>query len=439
MALTLNRRSQRGVFVLVLSTILALTLSLSGPAEAAKKKPVTQPARDASIIIDYATGRVLAESNADEPRYPASLTKMMTLYLLFDALQHKQVSLSTPFKVSSHAAAQAPSKIGIAPGRTLTVEEAIHALTIKSANDIAVVVGENLGGSEPAFAQLMTQQARRMGMSRTTFANASGLPNSRQKTTARDLATLSRALIHDFPQFYHYFSDTEATVAGVRITTHNHLMLSYDGMDGLKTGFIGASGFNLASSAVRDGRRLVGVVMGGPTANIRDKQMAQLLDASWNKVGTSPSLPVTQMASAAPAAAVPLPVERAQSTIDETVARQAPAPQLRSFDVASADTSIVMPPPRPVGSFDAEVDDPYMIQIGAFGDRASGNSALDTAHRKVATLGAFEPKVVPGKLKSGKYIYRARFIGLNQAEALQACRQLKRVGNDCLVMKDDQG
>lgn len=438
MALTLNRRSQRGVFVLILSTILALSLSLAGPAEAAKKKPVAQPRRDASIIVDFATGRVLEESNADEPRYPASLTKMMTLYLLFDALENKQVSLSTPFKVSSHAAAQAPSKIGLAPGRTLTVEEAIHALTIKSANDIAVVVSENLGGSEPAFAQLMTQQARRMGMSRTTFANASGLPNSRQKTTARDLVTLSRALIHDFPQYYHYFSDTEATVAGVRITTHNHLMLSYDGMDGLKTGFIGASGFNLASSAVRDGRRLVGVVMGGPTANIRDKQMAKLLDASWNKVGTSPSLPVTQMASAAPSA-VPLPVERAQSTIDEKVAVQAPAPQPKSFDLASIDSSIVMPPPRPVGSFDAEVDDPYMIQIGAFGDRTSGNSALDTAHRKVASLGAFEPKVVPGKLKSGKYIYRARFIGLNQAEAQQACRQLKRVGSDCLVMKDDQG
>lgn len=220
-------------------------------------------AKYASIIINAQTGQVLWEKNADDRNYPASLTKMMTLYMLFDALEKGKTRMSATMPVSAHAAGQSPSKLGLKPGASLRVEDGIKALVTKSANDAAVVIAEFLGGSESSFAEMMTNQARRLGMSQTTFRNASGLPNLGQMSSARDMATLSMALQRNFPQYYHYFSLRAFDYNGTVIPTHNRVLLNYPGADGLKTGYIAASGFNLAASATRNGVRLVGVVFGG--------------------------------------------------------------------------------------------------------------------------------------------------------------------------------
>lgn len=260
-----------------LAVVIALTLGLllAGTAMA-QGNP-----RYAGIVIDAESHDVLYAENADDRRYPASLTKMMTLYLLFESLEDRRFSLSQTFGVSRTAAAMPATKLWLKAGDDLRVETAIEALVVRSANDVAVVVAEALGGSETRFAQLMTDKARDLGMRNTTFRNASGLPDNRQVTTARDMAMLSRRLMLDFPQFYHYFSLQSFTWRGKTVRGHNRLLASYPGADGLKTGFIRASGFNVATSAMRGNRRILSVVMGGYTSSSRDKHMADLLDRGF--------------------------------------------------------------------------------------------------------------------------------------------------------------
>jgi D-alanyl-D-alanine carboxypeptidase len=231
----------------------------------------------ASIVVDGNTGEVLQASNPDALRHPASLTKVMTLYLLFERLQAGKIKLDTPLKVSAHAAAQAPTKLGLKPGQTIAVEDAIKAVVTRSANDVAVAIAENLGGNEDTFARLMTQKARALGMSRTTYVNASGLPDDDQITTARDQALLGRATEDRFPRYYRYFSTASFVYHGERIRGHNHLLGSMAGVDGIKTGFTRASGFNLVTSVHRDGRYIIGVVLGGRSAFERDAHMRQLI------------------------------------------------------------------------------------------------------------------------------------------------------------------
>lgn len=238
-------------------------------------------AKYASIVIDAETGEVLHEANADDRNYPASLTKMMTLYLAFEALEQGRLELTTRLPVSKHAASRPPSKLGLAPGETISVRDVILALITKSANDAAVVMAEGIAGSESAFAQRMTAKARELGMTNTTFRNASGLPHREQVTTARDLAKLSQALLKRFPKYYRYFSTEDFAYKGVVYHNHNRLMSRFEGMDGIKTGFIRASGFNLAASAMRDNRRLIGIVMGGQSARSRDIHMAELLENAF--------------------------------------------------------------------------------------------------------------------------------------------------------------
>jgi D-alanyl-D-alanine carboxypeptidase len=261
--------------------VLALGLLLAGTAMA-QGNP-----RYAGIVIDADTHDVLYAENADERRYPASLTKMMTLYLLFEALEDRRFSLNQTFGVSRTAAAMPATKLWLKPGDSLRVETAIEALVVRSANDVAVVVAEALGGTESRFAQLMTDKARALGMHSTTFRNASGLPDDRQVTTARDMAMLSRRLMLDFPQYYHYFSRQSFTWRGKTVRGHNRLLASYPGADGLKTGFIRASGFNVATSAVRGDRRILSVVMGGYTSASRDKHMTNLLDRGFLRASLS--------------------------------------------------------------------------------------------------------------------------------------------------------
>ena len=246
----------------------------------------------ASMLVDGNNGSTLEESNADGLRHPASLTKVMTLYLLFERLEAGKIGLDTQLSVSEHAAEQSPTKLGLKPGQTISVQDAIKGVVTRSANDAAVVIAENLGGSENAFAQLMTQKARALGMSHTTYVNASGLPDDDQVTTARDQALLGRAIQDRFPRYYRFFSTTEFVFHGVTIHGHNHLLGSVNGVDGIKTGYIRASGFNLITSVHRDGRYIVGVVLGGRSAFERDAHMRALIEGNIRLASTQRSAPV---------------------------------------------------------------------------------------------------------------------------------------------------
>jgi D-alanyl-D-alanine carboxypeptidase (penicillin-binding protein 5/6) len=253
---------------LALSAGLALTTALVSVAPTVQAAPfnaMTSAPKYAAIVVDAKTGEVLYAKHADSPRYPASITKVMTLYLAFEALAAGKIKLDDPVVISPRAAAQAPTKLGLRPGDSLTVEQAMQALATKSANDIAVALAEKLGGSESRFAALMTLRAKELGMRNTHFANASGLPDSRQISTARDIAILSRAVMRDYPQYYRVFGTRQFHFRGQAMNNHNRLLGRMPGVDGLKTGFTNASGFNLAASAVQDGRRLIAVVLGGPS------------------------------------------------------------------------------------------------------------------------------------------------------------------------------
>jgi D-alanyl-D-alanine carboxypeptidase len=251
---------------------------------------LTDPEKDAALILDGETGRALYARNADALRHPASLTKMMTLYLLFEQLKNGQMTLATPIPVSWHAASQAPTKLYLRPGSAIPVDDAIKAVVVLSANDVAVAIAEALGGTEGQFAELMTAKARSWGMSHTFFHNASGLPDPQQITSAGDLAILARHLAYDFPQYFHYFSTYSFSYRGATHFTHDNLIGRYEGADGIKTGYTGASGFNLVSSVVRNGVHIIGVVMGGTTARRRDSEMVRLLDDTFAAVDRNPLL-----------------------------------------------------------------------------------------------------------------------------------------------------
>jgi D-alanyl-D-alanine carboxypeptidase len=266
--------SRPGLEQRLISLLIVLTVLVVAPAR-------TVEARYASIVIDSATGEVLEARNADDANRPASLAKMMTLYLAFQAMRQSWAGMEAVLPVSDRAAGQPPSKIGLVSGEQVTVRDLILALITKSANDAATTLAEGLAGSEPVFAERMTAMARQLGMSRTTFRNASGLPDPEQVTSARDLATLAHALWRDFPVEYRLFATEHFERQGTVYVNHNSLMAHFAGMDGIKTGYIRESGFNLVASAVRDGRRLIGVVMGGETAMARDAHMAQLLDDAF--------------------------------------------------------------------------------------------------------------------------------------------------------------
>lgn len=308
----------RSLFTATMIGAISLA-SVTSPVQAAKKNP-----RYAAFVIDANTGKTLFADSADEKRYPASLTKMMTIYMIFEAMQAGRINKKTKIPFSKYAASRPPTKIGVRAGQSITVEEAIMALITRSANDAAAAVGEYLGGSERRFAQMMTAKARRLGMRSTTFRNASGLPNSNQRTTARDMAMLGIALRQHYPQYYHYFGRSSFQFRGKRINGHNRLLGRIEGVDGIKTGYINASGYNLVSSVNRDGRRIVAVVMGGRSGSSRDAHMAQLIQAHLPKAtrsrrgsdalliarNNSPAAPVIAAAPSPLPRAVPLPAQR---------------------------------------------------------------------------------------------------------------------------------
>jgi D-alanyl-D-alanine carboxypeptidase len=250
-----------------------------------------QPAYS-SIVVDANSGAVMEAANADNPRHPASLTKIMTLYLLFERLEQNKIKLTTDLPVSARAAAQAPSKLDLKPGETIRVETAIRAIVTKSANDVAVIVAEALAGDEPGFASLMTEKARALGMTQTVYRNASGLPEPQQITTARDQAILGRAIQDRFPNYYHYFATRTFDFRGKSIRNHNHLLGTIDGVDGIKTGYIRDSGFNIVTSVRRANRHVVAVVFGGRTADARDARVRSLIDNNINIAAVKRTAPL---------------------------------------------------------------------------------------------------------------------------------------------------
>ncbi len=335
----------------LLSRILALILAVclvmthASDAEAKKRKRygkrqtisrsagVNDP-RYAAIIMNPVTGEIYHQRNADARRYPASLTKMMTLYLLFEALEQKKISLDGRMYVSDLASRQPQTNLALDPGDQIDVETAIKALVVRSANDVAIVVAEALGGDVESFAEQMTAKARALGMKSTTFRNPNGLPVSGQVTSARDMAKLGIALKRDFPTYYRYFSTLQFSHAGVTYYTHNRVMLRYAGVDGIKTGYIGTSGFNLVTSVVRGGRPLVGAVMGGGSGRWRDDRMIQLLDESYKVVAS-------RGASRGKMFAANLPLPKAGGKqgvgIADTGPIGAPTPELRVANIPESD------------------------------------------------------------------------------------------------------
>ncbi len=259
-------------------SLFIIALALNAPQTHAKSNP-----KYASIVMDAETGMILSQRYANKTLHPASLTKVMTLLLAFDALERGDIRLRDRVRFSRHAASMVPSKLGLPAGSSIRVEDAIYSLVTKSANDVAVALAEHLGGSEARFAQYMTGRAKGIGMNSTRFMNASGLHHKHQVTTARDMAKMARYIIRRYPKYYRYFSTRNFTYRGKTYRNHNRLMSSYAGMDGFKTGYINASGFNLIASAKRKGRRLVGVVFGGRTSKSRNAHMATILDAGFKK------------------------------------------------------------------------------------------------------------------------------------------------------------
>jgi D-alanyl-D-alanine carboxypeptidase len=381
------------VFPLLLA---GASIGASSPAFAAKY---------ASIVIDAKTGDVLSEYNADTVTYPASLTKMMTLYLTFDALERKQITLDQRFPVSAHAAAQEPTKLDLVPGETVAVRDLILGIVTQSANDAAVVLAEGLGGTEHGFAERMTRVAHAMGMEHTNYHNASGLPDPLQRTTARDIAILARHLYLDFPREYGYFATEDFKYRGVNYGNHNHLMSTFQGMDGIKTGFI------------RNQRRLIGVVMGGQSARARDIKMAGLLNAAF----AGRSLPENQLVASNAKPSTKLAAN--ESTLHTLAHHAAHAvANLSPISRAEAETPTRKP------------SEGWSIQVGAYRQQTAAAHAGATAlSRLPAERG--KPVVLVASRARKHTTYQARIIHLTQKQAQNACRVLRHAHRACAVLE----
>ena len=409
---------------LALASWLSLMMG-SAPAAAAPTPPFPE-SRYSAVVVDAQTGEVLFARRADSLRYPASVTKVMTLYLTFEALASGRVSLNDPVVISPKAASQ-----------SLTVSDAIQALAIKSANDVAVALAEKLGeGSERRFAAMMTLRARELGMVNTHFVNASGLPDSRQVSTARDLAILSRAVLRDFPQNYALFSQQSFTFQGQRMNNHNGLLWAMPGVDGLKTGFTSASGYNLAASAVRGDRRLIAVVLGGPSNARRNAKVENLMLTGFDLAARRDRGERVQFAQASfesePAPAVLYAQARPATPAsedddgpgpDRVVLTSAPAPKnLSQFEIVDPqETGLRQKPGAESGR--------WSVQVGAF---RTQDMARDQAVRV--------RKLAPAHFSSGGRAERAgstwrtRFTGYSEASARAACKALKSRGEPCMVL-----
>ena len=396
-------------------------------------------AKDAYLIVDATSGRELASDRADELRHPASVTKLMTIYLTFSALDSGRLSLGDGLPVSVNALNAPPTKMGMTPGGTVNVRDATMALVTRSANDAAVLLAEGLAGTEEAFARLMTQKARQLGMSSTVFRNASGLPNSEQVTTARDLAKLANALMRDYPHYYAIFSVQSYAYRGRTLENHNRMLGKYDGADGLKTGYTNASGFNLVMSAVRDNRRLIGVVMGGTSAAQRDRTMAALMDrgfalaqamqlSPWTSVRKPPSARYTAAqfdpgASFAEAYRPPAPPSKQVSPKYAGFVPPAPATPTAAAAFTAAPPAADMPA---LGS--------WVIQVGSFSEPQAAQAALERATAALPDARSASA-IVDEVQMANRVFHRARLINLSQDQAVEGCKRLEKRKVYCAALQ----
>ena len=456
---------------------------MSAPVEAQS----SENARYAAIVVDATTGETLFTRHAATTRYPASLTKMMTLYMTFEALSEGRVSLNDEIVVSPLAASQPPSKLGLAAGQRISLDDAMRATAVRSANDMAMAIAEHVGGSQARFASMMSLKAQQLGMTRTRYVNPNGLPDSRQVTTAHDLAILARALMRDYPQYYSYFGQHDWAYQGRGYRNTNGLLSSGAGYDGIKTGFTNASGYNLAASAVRDGRRLIVVVLGGRSSASRNGHVADLMNTGFELenrrargepiqvaqafyeqrgfgINTGPvndgavayaSLPredeeetgmgspgpaPTAVAYAslppAPAARVPSPIHVAGVDVPAPAATR-PAPNLTASLNGSASSRAAATPPRAVSpARAAPARAPagrWTVQVGAFKDERVARNWLGEINRRFRSEFAGAERTVQ---TAGEW-YRSRFTGLTEEAARSACSTLSARRVTCAVIRPE--
>ncbi len=412
-----------------------------------------QAAEYAGFVIDANTGKTLYSDQADEPRYPASLTKMMTLYMVFEALQAGRIKKDTRITFSPHAAAQPPTKLGVRAGGSITVETAIYALVTKSANDVAAAVAEHLGGTESGFARMMTTKAASLGMKNTTFRNASGLPNSQQKTTARDMATLGLALREHYPQYYSYFSTRSFTYGKRRMGNHNKLLGRVSGVDGIKTGYTRASGFNLVSSVQKDGRSIVAVVMGGRSGRSRDDHMVDLIQRTLPKASRRDGGPLVAKRTITPANAVaiaaanlprndiPTPAMRPDVVVDEDdeVAVQtayAPQPDARpALQAIVEETDQAQGSVDPVQTASTEMKG-WVVQVASTPTKQDALSVLERTSKTAGPILATASPFTVTFEKDGTVFHRARYGGFQtKTAAWDACSALKKKKIACYAVQ----
>jgi len=436
--------------------VLAFVLFISSASLAFAK----ENKKYASIVMEADTGMILHQENADKKLHPASLTKIMTLMMLFEAIEQGKMNYNTRIRISSHAASMVPSKIGLKPGASIKAKDAINVLVTKSANDIAVAVAEHLGRSERSFAKLMTRKARYIGMKSTTFRNASGLHDPKQISTARDMALLAQYVINKHPNFYKFYNQTSATYKGKTYRNHNKLLGKYKGMDGMKTGYIRASGFNLVASAKRNNQRIIGVVFGGRSGKTRNAHMANLLDTGFSKMRR---LRIAK-------AKIPLPPRKPgvllamneQGSRDDSYSSSNPKIASMGALIGEGDYDLdkirrvetgmmaiaahtgrkIEMPKKPImkhASYSPDQLNPsigavqrapaksgWSIQIGAFTSRAATDELLHTSIKKLPakTFQTVRAEVAPLKTQEG-WLFRGRLAGLSRTEALSACQYFK--------------
>jgi D-alanyl-D-alanine carboxypeptidase len=469
-----------------LVAIAAVVIVATGVAQRA------EAATYAGIVMDAKTGKVLYSHRADARAYPASLTKMMTLYLVFEALDDGRINKNTKIRFSSHAASMQPTKLGVKVGGSITAEQAILALVTKSANDVAAAVAENLGGTESGFALMMTKKARELGMKSTTFKNASGLPDSRQVTTAHDMALLGIALREHYPQYYSYFSQRSFTFGKQRMSNHNHLLGVVKGVDGIKTGYTRASGYNLVTSVEKNGRSIVAVVLGGRTGKSRNAQMVKLIDSNLSaaspgedmlvvskpggnavaigelvlpKYGPFPTFRsgaldpasvrvATAHIISARAISAPTPadetlaIDQIEAKLRELGSRkiQGPIPVQPIFNADPIQTAAIAAVPAashvmafaPAEQESEQVSQSragWQVQISAVEEQSDAIRLLEAARAKLPSLLSDYDNYTESVEKDGVTLYRARFAGFDtKSQARDTCDEMKRKKVACLAI-----
>jgi D-alanyl-D-alanine carboxypeptidase (penicillin-binding protein 5/6) len=394
--------------------------------------PTYEP-KNTAIVMDAKTGEVLYSERADSPRYPASVTKVMTFYLAFEALSSGRLHLNDLIEVSPLAAAQPATKLGLRAGETITVENALHAMAVHSANDMAVAISERVGGTESRFAALMTLKAQQLGMMNTRYVNANGLPDSRQVTTAHDIAILTRALLRDYPQYYSFFGTEEFSYRGKTYVNTNHLLGKMPGVDGLKTGFTNAAGFNLDASAVRNGHRLIAVVMGSSSSAVRNANVEGLLLTGFDieerrDRGERFAMTQNMFPPSGPGAVsvVRPPVWQGEGDADPigvvlTRTTTPPPPMTVSES---------MPPPAsrqpPARTHEARN---WWVQIGEFRSQHDARAEVERVAHRFGQIFDNAQGSVDGRGRA----YRARFSGFTQVAAREACSAVRSRGMACAV------